>query len=803
MKMKIKVKVKHLVLALLALGVLIPLTGKVLLPQWKLFVADEQAAGGNDGITSKAELLEALAHPVNDKQKWALIRNHIIEFGVESITADVDVTVGPGSTQSGGIVSDEQIALSWPEKLPYLEQYVEGGPIDGYYTRAARQIALYYGNQGQPDKALHQLELAEKRITNVQSDDYLLKEIMLAQAKLLAKQDNKTAAMEILDRLTKQLSTSDTHLNSEIVQIRAQLLMREGNLTEALAQVERQMEEIERFQEEEELKQFPDLKMVTTEQLAQLRDELKRVLKQGGEVSVVSGIIKRSDGTPMPGVAVFLRQQSAVNHSVTEGEPYQTVTGTDGSFSFHGVLEGSYQIFLGLKYDQIDGYTWPVDSNAWLDVKGGEAPIKQTIVFTPLIELSSPVNQQTVTESYIDFQWEQTEGATYYSLEATVPIKGGSVGTTIRTHIKDNRIRISLDELYEHAVGISYGEPGDWGSISPGSLLGFTDTENRYSWGVLAYDASGRLLSRSSGYRLGEDTVGNLPFFYMKERTMTEADLLLRGGKLDAALASYKAAYEQNTGDVHSMRMIIRMLEAKASVMDETKYEEEALQDLEKLRKLRPSANVMNRLASYYYEKEDWPAYHEAVDEYLRLSKVPLNDYEQSVYATALMRQGKLKESLERFEQALRVDSSHRFVGNYLAILVYVNPSLDPALKAANQYPERSFGMDSRDWSELVHKLQEEGKRVEASQEEDQYGTAGQPDVEVEGRENGDRSEQPARTEGWEKETVSLHGAYRKELNRVLDLYFRGEEEKLESWISESKGNPAMRKFMQALLDVG
>ncbi|UVI29591.1 carboxypeptidase regulatory-like domain-containing protein [Paenibacillus spongiae] len=796
MKMKIKVKVKHLVLTLLALGALILLTDNVLLPQWRHLAAGGQPAEGTDGIGSKAELLEALAHPKNDKQKWLLIRDYIIENGAESIVRDVDLTVGPGFTQSGGGVTGEHSLkdpLSWAERLPYLEQYVEGGPVDGYYVRAAKQVAFYYGNYGQPDKAIEQLELANKRINDAPShDNYYVKEIWLAQAKLLAEQDDKAAALETLDRLTKAYAASDTHLNGEIVRIRAQLLMSEGNLKEALAQVKRQVKEEKQFWEEvtkDFLGKEAPLSLMA-EQLTMLRDELERVLKQGGEVSEVSGTVKRSDGTPMPGVAVFLRQREAVNHSVLEGEPYQTVTGADGSFSFRGVLEGSYQIFLGFKYDQIDGYTWPVEPDTWIDVKGGAASAEQLIVLTPLIELMSPVNQQNVTGSDIEFRWEEIEGAAYYNLEGAIPIKNGSVHPTIRTHVKGNQIRIPLEELYETVAGISFGETGDWRSVSPEPLLGFADTENRFSWGVQAFDANGRLLTRSGGYRLREETVGNLPFFYIKERTMTKADHLLRKGKMDEAFDAYKEDYEQDAGDVHSLQMMIRMLEAKVSVMDEKRYEDEALTYLQKLGELRPSAAVLSRLAGYYYEREDWPAYHEAIAEYLRVSPVPLNEYEQSVYATALMRQGKLEEALGRYKQALQKDISHRFVGNYVAILIYSNKTLLPAIEAAEQYPERSYGPEKNDWSELLRNMQEEGEQFKDPQAANKpvAGQAGRIGEGLAGQKAGNG-------DGWE--------AYRMELNRQLDLYFQGEEEKLETWLSEAAGTPAMKNFIRALLTVG
>ncbi|WP_281202997.1 hypothetical protein [Cytobacillus kochii] len=101
-------------------------------------------------------------------------------------------------------------------------------------------------------------------------------------------------------------------------------------------------------------------------------------------------------------------------------------------------------------------------------------------------------------------------------------------------------------------LSISGDEPN---SVDPNTLLAFTNPNNRFSWSVDAFDEHDKLLTRSNGYRLGNDTIGHLPFFYLKTRTLTEADQLLLDKKFTEALEAYKV----NLDDKHSERMIKRL----------------------------------------------------------------------------------------------------------------------------------------------------------------------------------------------------------------------------------------------------
>ena len=110
------------------------------------------------------------------------------------------------------------------------------------------------------------------------------------------------------------------------------------------------------------------------------------------------------------------------------------------------------------------------------------------------------------------------------------------------------------------------------------------------------------------------------------------------------------------------------------------------------------------------------------------------------------MKEGKLAESRLQFAKVIPQDASHRFVGNYLAVEVYLTGSYDSAITIAEKYPERLSGQEDRNWYKLLKqvKLEADGSTT-----------------------------------------------YRKELKEKLDWYFGGKQTrvKLDAWIEGARMN--------------
>lgn len=327
----------------------------------------------------------------------------------------------------------------------------------------------------------------------------------------------------------------------------------------------------------------------------------------------------------------------------------------------------------------------------------------------------------------------------------------------IRDRIVDNHISIPVEELYDGG-GFSFGSSGDgWESIDPISLLGFMNPEVRFSWNIEALDADGHLITRSNGYRLNEDTVGNLPFFYLKERELTAADQLLLDKKPDQALEMYQKNIADDPQDVHALHMLVKLMLAKSSLTKDTTLEDKAIPLLEKLIQLQPSTNYAFTLSQYYFDHADWKSYNEYYSYYNELNRSNTNGYVLSINATALMQQGKLEEARKQFAIALKYDDSHRFIGSFLAAELYAGESLSSVMTLAERYPELSFGHSGYRWPRMIKQLLAEQKN--------------QPKV------------------------------FDQELKEKLEWYVNGQTDVLKQWIASAKPS-ALKTFMQEVLEV-
>lgn len=748
-------KVKHLVLGLLSIGALLSLLQWVVIPKLQVHYAVKHYENGDSG--GRESLLTAIDESASSGKKWELIREHIIGYGPASLAHSFDVYTGSGWVMSSP--EDKESRLwNWEDKLPYLRSYLADGPADEYLVQAARQLTDYYMTEGKADEALAVLETAEKRLTG----DYSVqrRELRLERAKIYATLGEIAKAERQLDELDDTRDPGNMDFNGEVVQLRAQLMIRQGDIHSALDKVSGELEELRRRWKEEKLK-FPDMGDFTTsaeEQLTSLKAQLEQALEkqEGRQSSTVSGVVEKSDGTPMARVGVFLRSERDLNHSIGEGEPYQVLTDAQGRYEFKGVLPGSYQLSIGLLFEQIDGWTWPAMNDDWIDVKEGRN-ITENVVLRPLIEIGSPINQQVMTGNTVNFQWEPVEGAASYTLYGTWPSKSGTTTAIIQANIGDHRAELPVDVLYESFGGIYLNEIDGKIVLDPVQLLGFANPDNRFSWYVEAYDQGGRLLTRSNGYRLNEVSMGALPFFDLKSRTLTSADRVFLEGQMDEALIAYKKAYEDNNEDRHSMRMIIRIYEGLASIDRQTTMSDDSVPYLERMAELAPSQRYVFQLFHYYVEKKIW----EKVDHYYELMAQEegwINSYTQSVYGTALMKQKRFEEAAGHLREAIANDPSHRFVGNYLAVEMYTKDSFESAMRLAKLYPERSpYEQGNPNWGKLVNELERES------------------------RDAGD--------------------GYAEELKQALEFYFDGNESRLDEWLSLADRS-ALKAFVAALSKV-
>src|SRR5699024_9054113 len=224
----------------------------------------------------------------------------------------------------------------------------------------------------------------------------------------------------------------------------------------------------------------------------------------------------------------------------------------------------------------------------------------------------------------------------------------------------------------------------------------------------------------------------------------------------EGALSAYKESYESNTDDLHSLRMIPRLIGMNGDGTEE-KWQDLALPYIKSLAKQTNIEQYITDLIQYYYDREEWNDFHKWSEHYVDLKGDHLDHYIRGLYANALMKQKKLQAARAAFEKAMEMDDSNRFIGNWLAVELYLNESFEKVLDIAKSYPERPLERPmikvQGEWATIITKLKKEGSQSEA---------------------------------------------YRNKLKEALAIYFKGNEKNLTDWI-DSTEKPAIKEFIKAL----
>ncbi|KOR90098.1 hypothetical protein AM231_13765 [Paenibacillus solani] len=701
--MKIRIKIKHLVLGVVSVILLFIVLHNIS-PRIELMIAQKQLEQGN--LESKAKILSLIHNTKSNKHKWKLIEKYVIEPKETELIHRFDVFISPGFTMASGDI-DGKIHFTQDEGMQLLRQYVQGAPAGRFLMFAAVQLSDYYAMDGDLQAAADLLEMVIQKFENdihngLNSDRAIssyLYELKLELASTNDGLDQPERAAQQYEYLADAPYGDRDDIIGKAALYHSEMLLRRGSPHAAKEVLNQLSEGSNRRNKNSEV----------TSRINQLNNRLQSILDRE-LLSTVSGTVQSSEGEPMPFVGIMLRKKIDQYHSPLRSEPYQMLTDAKGQYRFESVEAGSYQLAIGLNYEQIDGRTWSIDAGDWVEVaRGSQQSIDVTM--QPLIQLRTPVNNEEIRDDTIYFEWDSFPEAAYYKVNIGMQLQdGGKIMTSIANYIEGNSLRVSVQDLYDQRVGISYEDRNEWTTVDPGGVLGFANPAGFFFWSVDAYREDGTRLTSSSGYRLNEQTIDSLPYFLLKEREETPEDRLVLDRKYDEALEGYTRKVKLNPGDVHSLRMKLRMLQLKDMLAEDiaSKGSKETLIALEAMIGQRPAPTYLWELADYFYNHEEWDEYNQAFDRYLSIrGDHEDRSYTDSLHATALMKQGKYRESETWFEQSIPLDPSHRFIGNYLAAHLLGKGTLESVLRLAEKYPDR---MNSTDWAVLVKRMLIESK---------------------------------------------------------------------------------------------
>ncbi|MBM7662900.1 thioredoxin-like negative regulator of GroEL [Bacillus mesophilus] len=700
--MTIKIKVKYLVYFLLVLFAALPLFAFFIQPKIELTLAQHELE--NNEETKARERIEGLLQSTSGNQRWEIIKDFMIE---PTAIGHYHVYIGSSMTSMSHDRTSPLFTIE--EIVPYLHEYILHAPLSGYIQSAAEILASHYTQNNQYEKADQALAAAQNRYG---SSTYEFQNLLLKRVEFAERAGEPAKLQQIITFLKEQKLDDHLEVFSQITEVEVKEMLRNQQYEEAYNRLTKDIEKLEKEWDEQTFESDEEIENDTMflhsspfiSELMSLRNHLEKTLNNGKiNLTTIKGKVVKSNGEPLANVGVFLRDERTANMSPNPDDPFYTVTNQDGHYEFNGILPGSYQIQLGLTLHQVDGWTWPVEMDEWIDVKG-ETEIIENIEFRPLITTHSPVDFKVITTDSLTFEWSPVTDAEYYELSLQVEYDSGSMGVPFRGRIKQTSLGVPVEDLYAKSVGIVHGGDPIMETIQPESLLAFSNTNGRFSWYVTAYDKNGNLLTRSNGYRLNEETMEGIPVFYLKERAMTKADSLVMERDIEEALQQYKQNYESNPNDLHSLQMITRLIGLEQQ--DYEKGLNKALPYMLQLAELQPTEDTLFSVVSHYYDEQNWKEFNSWFKQYQMIVNGEPSTYVKSIYATALMKQGQLEEARNLFQQVMQEDASHRFVGNWIAVEVVLNGSYKEALHIAENYSERSY--THRDWKHIISNLEDE-----------------------------------------------------------------------------------------------
>ncbi len=688
----IKVKGKHLLLVVMGL-LLLGVVGYLNLPNLLYWRAESLASQGRTGEAQIYYERVAEYFPKSQESAKALYFSAQNDAG--------HLTDGNGlvyifSDSTGGASSAvENNPLKAIEKF---KRVCADYPESPWAKHALRELGRVYYSLGEYDEAEKYLQesLAKSEMRAVESTELL--------GDLYLKRGEGEKALALAN---KSLEERPGFCPLNMMELKGRALLATEKYEEAQALFEMLPQKAESqfsdLAKEEDL-ETKNLNVEIWEKKAQgyLR-KLEVMQKSEGRKAVIHGQVSLG-GKAFSNVSVYLvdRRLHENYYTGSTRDLPRVITDEEGKFSFSDLVPGTYTVGLGVRPEEVKGYTIKLTRED-IRVKAGE---KKTfnLSFRPTIKLEQPLGDKITGNKYT-FKWEKVEGAASYKLSVgpvTRDEKGNICSTyrsVLRTDIKENQLVIDFKKEREKTKfngAISWDE-----GISPNSVLGYFYGKGEYTWEVTAYDSKGQELTSSNGFGFYLKNK-ELPLFSLETGSFSKADQLLMDRKYEEAIHAYEEILQENPRDAHSLLVLARLYDFGYKSWDDQDPVKAALY-YEKLLEVEDTPQGRRTLAQTYYKLEK---YQQALQLYKSLRGSSCEDWDiYSQTGKILVMLGKPQAGLRELERALKMENG-QYIYSYPVALSLL---LGDQGKALNLVEKVDGGISYLD---LLQEYKQKGYRI-------------------------------------------------------------------------------------------
>ncbi|UOE93781.1 carboxypeptidase-like regulatory domain-containing protein [Alkalihalobacillus sp. LMS39] len=698
--MKVRMKRKHLLYGIISFFIISIMVVVLVVPALKEYKVERMIANGDPNAGQA--IIELIDSANTTSRKIRLIEDFVLSSMSRSEHA---VYIGPNLTSR---IDSPWIEFDSKQRENIMIYYfTHSSPNNNWrYIEALDQYASIISEEKGIDEAIAFVKQKNEELYpngyDVYSEPWTLKlpELYLKQGDFHKAKEELVAIHEYEKRRVKE---KDFKYNPswQWMTYMLRILAKEGELDEAYDLIDHWVKD----EREQRIEYFGENEMEFVEWIDHTVMEWKSIISQasvgnGNEKGVLTGLIKREDGTPMQGVYVYLHDASSqTKHIPVPETDNHAITDDKGEFVFENINTGSYQIGLGLELYHIDGYNLSYDQRQVVFVNPDqEADV--TIEFTKIIDLFHPVNGEAIDKEEMNFQWEQVGGADYYHIYLGVK-HDGVVMNFFYDDVKTNNVVIGKEEWKERLItSITVEDDTYYPDLDYYKKLISGDVE--FSWSVSAYQDDGSHLSSSHGYRLSKETIGNLPTFSF-ELEKTKADELFLKGKLKGAYELYKADYAADNNNVYALAMQTMLT---PHVVDGNVGSEMYGAALKELALTTKEPHTYMNVLDYLRRQEDLDGYKEwfhLYEELLTKKNQSVDMYEANRYAKILFCLGDMDEARKWFHYLDKDTLSHYYVGDVLAFELYNGIDKQNVMEIAKTYKE-NYG-EHKDWESLLESI--------------------------------------------------------------------------------------------------
>jgi len=420
------------------------------------------------------------------------------------------------------------------------------------------------------------------------------------------------------------------------------------------------------------------------------------------------------NGKPVPFAYVYLKdeKEGGLNAIGDEGQKINAITNFKGEYVIPLLPEGDYILGVGLPSAYLYDTLYQTPKEGFFHLSKGEKK-EYNFTFVPPMKLIKPSGALVPKEGKIEVEWEEVEGAAYYTVKLVVfqdPSKedgGGSyAGVYVGGKITGTRFTMDINRINMQTLGFMMD---DEGMINPQAYLGVFYPGSRIPFSVEAFDREGRLIKSTVPMKMN---FKDMAVIYTPQEGLTEGDRLVLERELEEAVKVYERDLEKNPEDIHAMRILSKIY----SIGTRRKFvpgKGDEIEGRDKDRAIELARKLYELTGDFYYLKaslnthfiEDVEDYNWALEEY---AKIPESELEGDDYARIAFMNLSIKNYKEAdryFEKVYDIYKDTNYYDLAPVILRLYFKEYDNSLKFLNILNLRLYKVDKEKLREDIKKL--------------------------------------------------------------------------------------------------